>query len=94
MLPQYIAQLKEDGYSIVVLEQSQRSQFLDRVHFPEKIAIVIGNEACGCPDSILNLADIAVEIPQFGMVRSLNAHVSASLLIWEYVKQRHLDRNN
>lgn len=64
------------------------------MQFPDKIALVIGNEACGCPDNILNLADIAVEIPQFGMVRSLNAHVSASLLIWEYVKQRHLASSN
>ena len=30
---------------------------------------------------------LLVEIPQFGMVRSLNAHVSGALLVWEYVKQ-------
>ncbi len=32
--------------------------------------------------------DVCVEIPQFGIIRSLNVHVSASLLLWEYTRQR------
>jgi tRNA G18 (ribose-2'-O)-methylase SpoU len=36
--------------------------------------------------------DICVEIPQFGVIRSLNVHVSAALLVWEYTRQRLLRR--
>jgi hypothetical protein len=31
--------------------------------------------------------DDCVEIPQSGVVRSLNVHVSGALVVWEYVRQ-------
>lgn len=39
---------------------------------------------------VINALDMCVEIPQFGVIRSLNVHVSASLLLWEYTRQRVL----
>ena len=45
------------------------------------------NEREGIPVPIIHLLDSCVEIPQYGMVRSLNAHVSGALLVWEYVRQ-------
>ena len=47
----------------------------------------MGNEVKGVPDKFLNIADMGVEIPQFGHVRSLNVHVSLSILVWKYVEQ-------
>lgn len=44
---------------------------------------------CGAPQ-VLHLLDMVVEIPQFGVIRSLNVHVSASMLLWEYTRQRVL----
>ena len=37
---------------------------------------------------IIQCLDMCVEIPQFGVIRSLNVHVSASMLLWEYTRQR------
>ena len=34
--------------------------------------------------------DACVEIPQAGVVRSLNVHVSGSLLLWEYARQQRI----
>lgn len=31
------------------------------------------------------MLDLCVEIPQFGIIRSLNVHVSGSILLWEYI---------
>ena len=31
--------------------------------------------------------DVCVEIPQFGVIRSLNVHISAVICVWQYVKQ-------
>jgi len=31
-----------------------------------------------------------VEIPQLGVVRSLNVHVSGAIAIWEFTRQQHL----
>jgi tRNA G18 (ribose-2'-O)-methylase SpoU len=48
---------------------------------------MFSNEREGIPAEVIHLLDDCVEIPQFGTIRSLNVHVSASLLIWEYTKQ-------
>lgn len=45
------------------------------------------NEREGIPAEVIHLLDDCIEIPQFGTIRSLNVHVSASILIWEYTKQ-------
>lgn len=45
------------------------------------------NEREGIPANLLQMLDVCVEIPQQGIIRSLNVHVSAALLIWEYTRQ-------
>lgn len=47
----------------------------------------IRNEREGIPADLLQLLDVCVEIPQQGVTRSLNVHVSAALLVWEYTRQ-------
>jgi len=37
---------------------------------------------------LISLLDVCVEIPQQGVVRSLNVHVSGAILIWEYRRQQ------
>lgn len=36
------------------------------------------------------MLDMAIEIPQFGVVRSLNVTTTASIFMWEYCKQHQL----
>ena len=45
------------------------------------------NEREGIPAQLLSLLDDCVEIPQLGIIRSLNVHVSGALLVWEYTQQ-------
>ncbi len=45
------------------------------------------NEKEGIPVELIQLLDVCVEIPQRGIIRSLNVHVSGALLIWEYTRQ-------
>jgi 23S rRNA (guanosine2251-2'-O)-methyltransferase len=51
-------------------------------------AIVIGNEAGGIQNRLLQLCDQQVRIPQCGQVGSLNAAVSAGILLYEASRQR------
>ena len=78
------------GYA-VALEQSERSQSLTSYRLPARTALLLGNEKQGIPANILaaghTLIDACVEIPQCGIIRSLNVHVSGALLMWEFVKQ-------
>ena len=86
-LAAYLTHQRSQGYLIVGIEQTIGSQKLNEYQFPDKIVLVLGAEAQGIPADILSLLDVAIEIPQLGMTRSLNVHVSGSIVLWEYTKQ-------
>ena len=52
------------------------------------IAIVIGNEGAGISRLVKENCDFLVKIPMMGKIKSLNASVSAGIVIYEAVKQR------
>ena len=84
-----IESLKTKGYQIVVIEQTDKSIALSDVQFElnNPIALVFGNEVKGVSEEVLPLADLAVEIPQFGTKHSLNVAVSAGIVIWELFRE-------
>ena len=45
------------------------------------------NEKTGIPLEFLQVLDVCVEIPQCGLIRSLNVHVTGAICVWEYHKQ-------
>ncbi|KAJ3341066.1 hypothetical protein HDU93_005698 [Gonapodya sp. JEL0774] len=87
-LPVFLNSKKHDGYTIVGVEQAEGSVMLSEISFPERVILVLGKEKGGIPPTILMLCDILIEIPQFGITRSLNVHVSGSLVIWEFLRQQ------
>nr|XP_046257205.1 probable methyltransferase TARBP1 isoform X2 [Scatophagus argus] len=86
-LTDFLQVKKSEGYCIVGVEQTANSQSLQDYQFPEKTLLLLGNEREGIPANLLRMLDVCVEIPQQGVIRSLNVHVSAALLIWEYTRQ-------
>lgn len=52
------------------------------------IAIVIGNEGSGVSELVKKKCDFTVGIPMYGTIDSLNAGVSAGLIMYEVVRQR------
>lgn len=54
----------------------------------EKKAIIIGNEANGISENILQIVDTKVKIPMLGKTESLNASVATSVILYEYVRQK------
>uniref|UniRef100_A0A3Q1FCJ3 tRNA (guanosine(18)-2'-O)-methyltransferase TARBP1 n=1 Tax=Acanthochromis polyacanthus TaxID=80966 RepID=A0A3Q1FCJ3_9TELE len=86
-LTDFLQVKKSEGYCIVGVEQTANSHGLQDYQFPEKTLLLLGNEREGIPANLLQMLDVCVEIPQQGVIRSLNVHVSAALLIWEYTRQ-------
>ncbi len=84
----YLQTLRNNGYTIVGVEQTSTSVPIQNFEFPDKCVIVLGKEKEGIPAETINAIDVCVEIPQFGMIRSLNVHVSASIFMYEYTKQK------
>ncbi|XP_071455025.1 probable methyltransferase TARBP1 isoform X2 [Hetaerina americana] len=94
MLGQYLTSMKEKGFSIVGAEQTSSSVKLDCFKFPEKSVLLLGNEKEGIPADILPHLDVCVEVPQEGLIRSLNVHVTGALFIWEHLRQHQLNRSS
>jgi len=84
-----INQLKQQGYKIAAVEQTENSTFLNnfKVNRNEKWALVFGNEVSGVDQDVINCCDVVIEIPQFGSKHSLNISVSAGVVLWEMQKQ-------
>ncbi|MCQ2131461.1 MAG: RNA methyltransferase [Bacteroidales bacterium] len=55
-------------------------------------AIAIGTEATGLTDQWREAADAHIKIPMLGLLDSLNASVSAAILLYEAVRQRNSNR--
>ena len=54
------------------------------------VAIVMGTEATGLTDQWRKAADAHIRIPMLGQLDSLNVSVSAAILMYEAVRQRHI----
>lgn len=84
--------LKCDGYQIVVMETTNQSQIYTDVVFPEKVAIVVGNEITGVDVRIIAKADMVVAIPTFGVKNSLNVAAAAPIVLFEVIRQYTLKK--
>ena len=73
--------------AIVGLEHTSSSKYLTKMEFMEKTVLLLGKEKEGIPIECLSAVDQCIEIPQLGIIRSLNVHVSGAICIWEYTKQ-------
>jgi 23S rRNA (guanosine2251-2'-O)-methyltransferase len=79
--------LRAEGWVVVAVEQAEGSVSLAEFR-PEPdrpYAFVFGNEVTGVADAVLDVADLVVEIPQFGTKHSLNVAVSAGVVCWQMV---------
>ncbi|XP_021841519.2 uncharacterized protein [Spinacia oleracea] len=84
----FLEKKKREGFAILGLEQTANSIPLDKYSFPQRTVLVLGREKEGIPADIIHLLDACIEIPQLGVVRSLNVHVSGAIAIWEYTRQQ------
>ena len=87
-----IDSLAEEGYQIAVLEQTTEPTPIDEVSsdaFP--VCMILGNELDGVDQSIIDRADYAFEIHQFGTKQSLNVSVAYGIAIFDLVRRyRHV----
>ncbi|PCJ25806.1 MAG: RNA methyltransferase [Flavobacteriales bacterium] len=80
-----VTELKNKGYIISAIEQTENSTTLNNFKFSskEKLAIIFGNEVKGVEQDVINLSDTVIEIPQYGTKHSLNISVSVGIVVWD-----------
>lgn len=72
---------------IVAVEQDKRSKPFYQVTYEFPLAIIVGNETYGVSKDVLDMADLIVEMPMWGINTSLNVMVSTGIILYEIMKQ-------
>ena len=72
--------------STVVVQQDERSKPFYEVKYEFPLAIVVGNETYGVSKEVLDMADTIVELPMWGVNKSLNVMVSLGIVLYEIMK--------
>ncbi len=86
-----VERLRNEGYTIVSVEQTVNSVKLDKFHpygdegsTMKKYALIFGNEVDGVSQEVVDASDFSLEISQFGMKHSMNISVSAGVVLWHF----------
>lgn len=74
--------LRQDGFTVVGLEQDERSVRLPHYQPPEKIALLLGEEVEGISGELRNECDDLIEIPMKGEKESFNVSVAAGIALY------------
>lgn len=82
-----ILELKEQGICVYAAHL-KGTMCYDEPDYKKPVAFLIGNEGNGLSEEIAECADTYIKIPMQGQVESLNAAISAALLMYETNRQR------
>ena len=83
----FLDEKRRSGFSIIAVEQTSDSKILGQFEFPRKSVLLLGNEREGIPVDLIGKVDACLEIPQSGLIRSFNVHVTGAIVLWEYFRQ-------
>ena len=83
-----VRELQQRGYSVLAIEQCEGSTMLNQWEpdFSHPYAIVMGNEVKGVQQSVVDICDGCIEIPQYGTKHSLNVSVTTGIFTWDFFK--------
>ncbi len=85
-LSEEILKIKRAGVKVYAAALKGRS--ISELRIEKKRAFIIGNEGNGISEEILALADMEISIPMEGKVESLNAAISAAILMYYSLNEK------
>jgi len=77
-----IISLRSDGYMIAALEQATGAVKLPEFEPPDRLALIVGREVEGIELEILELCDLALEIPMLGRKESFNVAAATAIALY------------
>lgn len=77
---------------VVVVEQDPKSIPYTKMKVEFPLAIVVGNETYGVSKEALKMADQIIELPMFGVNKSLNVMVSLGIVLYEVMRHVYPER--
>lgn len=75
------------GYTCVALTAGAQARSVVTYSFAANTVLILGRELTGIPADIEELCDVALTIPQYGQIDSLNVQTAGAIAIYEYNRQ-------
>ncbi len=75
---------RAEGYQLVAVQQTPDSEPYHRATYPPQPLFILGSEDAGLPDELRVGADLAVEIPLYGVIDSLNVATAATCVMMHW----------
>lgn len=83
--------LESRRWNLVAVELDPRAVNLFEAEYPERPCFLLGAELGGVPSELLQAASVIVQIPQWGLVPSLNLAVAGSIVVYDYLSKLNRD---
>jgi len=80
-----IQTFKERGYVCFALEVASNAIPYYEGVYPDKVCLVVGNEYYGVAKRTMSVCDMAVYVPMYGKVMSLNVHVALGIAAYHII---------
>lgn len=77
------------GIQIVAVEQSDKSVPYDEAEYKFPIALIVGHESYGVSQDVMDASDLIVELPMWGVNKSMNVMVSLAITLFEVMKRKN-----
>jgi len=84
-----IRSLKQQNIKVFAAHLEGRNYYYEE-DMKVPMAVLIGNEGNGLTEELSKEADVRIKIPMEGKLESLNAAVSTAVILYEAMRQRHI----
>lgn len=81
-----VQELLAEGYQLVALENGPEAEDLWSFQWPEKTALVAGNEVEGISQELLAQCPLRLNLPMQGYKRTLNVTTALGIAIYDYLR--------
>ncbi len=81
--------LESRRWNLVAVELDRRAVNVFDAEYPQRPCFLLGAELSGVPDELLDEAELVVQLPQWGLVPSLNLAIAGSIVLYDCLGKLH-----
>lgn len=78
---------KVKGVQIVSVELDKRAIPFNKAEYKFPVALIVGHESNGVSRDVIDASDLIVDLPMYGINKSLNVMVSLGIVLYEVVRR-------
>ena len=82
-----LRKLKDAGVQLVALEHTDSGVKYTEAEYRFPLCVMLGNEVDGLSSEAVEMCDLAVEIPMYGIKQSLNVSVACGIIVYHVVEE-------